>query len=398
MRKLIPAVTKNMGGCASKQTDADKEPEHYMTSTTHDESPFSALFELHKAICKVGEGAGSGLGFLCKFPLKKEPRKFVHGVLTTNYTLSVNNLRANQVTLTFVTNVGGQKRSFQTNIDPLQRFCFTCPILDATFIHITGPEVAQLTSHKRLFLELSTDWEGTRNEEVLVVKQQVGNKSRFANGKFMRYHGINFLHTSSTEVGSWGSPIALRDGKVVGLHKRKAPQNTGSFEVALSTKTLVEALWPHCETVNLAASLVTNPIRFNSESESRIVENGLTKCAALDNKSLIFVSPTDDDQDDMELDDEGYLRQKTKTDEEKAADEKRYISPIWFVPTSHGWYWTPTDPFDRSMETNWMSISERYVRGGPHHKKKMLEKDIDTTLWLQSTGGIQKTEKELTLM
>ncbi len=400
-------VIDRMGGCASQQTD----DERYMGTATRDTSPFSTLFDLHKAVCKVGVEQAWGFGFLCKFPLENDTEKFVYGLLTNNYTLSSNELKSGQVTLSFVTNVAGEKRSFETRMDPQKRFCFTCPIFDATFIHITETEVDQLKKHKRLFLTLSTDWEGARGEEVLIIQQQTGNKTRFANGTFLRYNGFDILHTSSSDVGSWGSPLALRDGKVIGLHKRKAPQNTSQYDVALSSMVLVEALRMHCDSIEPGVKLVSNPIRFNPDSELRIVEHGLAKCAVLNKKSLIFVSPTDgDDKDDeeIEVDDEGFGRPTPpKLDTSSRAytvtaglggevqkvsvDASIYVSPLWYTPTSHGWYWTPTDPFDRSKETNWMITTTRYAVGGAQqHGKKMLKKDVEVARWLRSTGGIQK--------
>ena len=396
-----------MGGCASKQTD----DERYMGTATSDTSPFSSLFDLHKAVCKVGVEQSWGFGFLCKFPLENDPENFVYGLLTNNYTLGSNELQSGQVTLSFVTNVAGEKRSFETRMDPQTRFRFTCPVFDATFIHITEAEVDQLKKHKRLFLTLSTDWEGARGEEVLVIQQQSGNKTRFANGTFLRYNGFDILHTSSSDVGSWGSPLALRDGKVIGLHKRKAPQNTSQYDVALSSKVLVEALRMHCYSARPEVKLVSNPVRFNPDSELRIVEHGLAKCASIDKKSLIFVSPMeedDKDKEEIEADDKGFARPKPpKLDASSRAytitggleeetqkvsvDTSIYVSPLWYTPTSHGWYWTPTDPFDRSKETNWMSTTTRYVVGGAQqHGKKMLKKDVEVGRWLRSTGGIQK--------
>ncbi len=395
-----------MGGCVSKQADEER----YMGTTTRDTSPFSTLFELHKGICKVGVDQGWGFGFLCKFPLQNDSENFVYGVVTNNYTLSTNELQANQVTLSFTISSAGEKRDFEMQIDPTKRFRFTCPIFDATFLHLSRDEVAQVKKQKRLFLTLSSDWEGTRGEEMMVVQQQIGIKTRFSKGTFLRYHGFDILHTSSADVGSWGSPLALQDGKVIGLHKRKAGQNTSQYDVALSSKALVNVLQMHCESAEPATKLISNPIRFNPDSELRIVEHGLAKCASLENKSLIFVSPTDEDnEDEEEVDKEGFARPKPpKLDASSRAytvtsglegeepqkvtvEASVYVTPLWFVPTSHGWYWTPTDPFDRSKETNWMSVSTRYVVGGAQqHGKKMLKKDVETSRWLRSTGGIQK--------
>jgi len=41
-----------------------------------------------------------------------------------------------------------------------------------------------------------------------------------------------------------------------------------------------------------------------------------------------------------------------------------YITPIWFKRTSHGWYWTPTDPDPSEDAVNWMPVSREQVVGG----------------------------------
>jgi len=59
------------------------------------------------------------------------------------------------------------------------------------------------------------------------------------------------------------------------------------------------------------------------------------------------------------------------------------ITPIWFVPTSHGWYWTPTDPFDSDCYSNWMTVHNLKVIGGYWHNIEPANKNIIIIKWLR---------------
>lgn len=334
-----------------------------------DSLAFDSLFGLDKAMCKIGIEQNTGAGFFCHFtPESSEIEVF--GILTNNYVLDVPDL-SKEFTITFETFKDGKKMSPVLTIDPRRRFRFCCPVMGATFVILTNDETKEVETLGRKFLKLHTEWEVKKGDEVLLIQQQAGLKTRFANGTFLRLHGMCILHTSSAAIGSWGSPLALKDGRVIGLHKRKSTQNTNQYDVALSNKFLIRALSVHIKGTTPPSKLISNPIRFDSASESRILEHGLLKCAARDNRMLIFVSPEEDD-------------------EEMGASDDNTVSPVWFVPTSHGWYWTPTDPFDRTTEPNWMSVDTRHViGGGKQHRMRMQSKDWEIVRWLKSTGNVK---------
>ena len=41
-----------------------------------------------------------------------------------------------------------------------------------------------------------------------------------------------------------------------------------------------------------------------------------------------------------------------------------FITPIWFMPTCLGWYWTPIDPNYDKLDSNWMPVTVLAVVGG----------------------------------
>jgi hypothetical protein len=359
-----------MGCCSSTPEDDDNDIE-----SVDNFGAFDGLFGLDKAMCKLGIEQNTGAGFFCHFTPESTDVQ-IFGILTNNYVLDVPDL-SREFTITFETFKAGEKLSPILTVDPRQRFRFCCPVMGATFVVLTDDETKEILSLGRKFLKLHTEWEIKKGDEVLLIQQQAGLKTRFANGSFLRMHGMNLVHTSSADIGSWGSPLALKDGRVIGLHKRKSTKNTSRHDVALSNKCLIRALSLHINGNNPPAKIISNPIRFDSASENRILGHGLSKCAARDNRMLIFVSPEDDEEEE-----EG----NTQTSDEA----NNTISPIWFVPTSHGWYWTPTDPFDRTSEPNWMSVDTRHViGGGRQHMKKMRKKDWEIVRWIKSTGNVK---------
>lgn len=355
-----------------------------MGTDVGNKDPFGTLFELHKGVCTVGTDSGSGTGFLCKFSLEGRQEK-VYGLITNSYTLDVRDL-ANPFTMHFDIYRGGKKTNFEQKINPVDRFRFSCAVLDTTFVNFSDEEVRTLKRDGRHFLELDTMWEGKRGEEVLIVQEQTGMKARFTSGGFIRNHGVYMLHTSKAEIGSWGSPLALKDGRVVGMHKRRAAKKIEPVDVAVSSKTIVNALSIYCKEASLPKKLISNPIRFDETSESRILEHDLARCADKDNRLLIFVTP------DRDVEKEEHSIDGT-VEEPEPQQETVTVNPVWFVPTNHGWYWTPTDPFDRTQETNWMSINSRLVVGGKdQNRKRMSKEDWQIAAWLKRTGHIQNRQ------
>ena len=63
------------------------------------------------------------------------------------------------------------------------------------------------------------------------------------------------------------------------------------------------------------------------------------------------------------------------------------VTPIWYVPTSHGWYWTPSNPSDEKEETNWMPVSQLNVIGG-YWDGKTPETEIIN--WLYQRNIVRK--------
>ena len=237
-------------------------------------------------------------------------------------------------------------------------------MLDATFIHLSDHEVQSLSSRGRKFLELLTKWDGKKGDQILVIQQQTGFKTQFAQGSYHRRHGFNFLHTAAMDIGSWGSPIAIPNGRIVGLHKRNIVPHGSKYNVGLAISTLISGIYVYCKDGEPPKRLVTNRLKLDGAYEEKISQNGLTKCASRSNKIAIYVA----------------------TENTTPIDEiNPHVPLVWFTLTGHGWYWTPTDPFDRSQETNWMQLTSSKVIGGRMHGWRLSEKDTKIITWLKTT-------------
>ena len=245
-------------------------------------------------------------------------------------------------------------------IDVGTLFRFTCPILDVSFVELNNELVDSVKSMKCNFLLVSTRWTGTKGEKLIVLQYPGGSNVHFAQGSFKRLHGFDIFHLVSTDYGSSGSPIVQPDGVVVGLHKRRAARNTDNYNVALSATAMVEAITIHCIQGRFPrATLICNPSVLQAQYEAAIVQLGLQRRPNTNNfEGLVYVSPP------------------------TIVNGRVTVTPIWFTPTSHGWYWTPTNPFDPALETNWMSVNSLQVEGGYWHKEVPAQKNVVIIKWL----------------
>lgn len=51
--------------------------------------------------------------------------------------------------------------------------------------------------------------------------------------------------------------------------------------------------------------------------------------------------------------------------------------PIYFVLTSHGWYWTSISPLDKEKEPNWVSATKETLGPGSEHAGKTVVEGAD---------------------
>lgn len=325
--------------------------------------PFQVLLDVSRAVCKVTIENGSGTGFLAKFATTTG--SLVHGLFTNNHVLSEGRLADGQAfRVTFGAIPAGttsKLTSVARTIMTKGAFRFTCPILDATFIKFSEEDIEVLTSSGCCFLQVASDWKGEKDAPVFVFQHPGGSDIHFAQGKCLAFNGFDIFHSVSTDYGSSGSPIAISDGTIVGLHKARSVSSSQNYNIAVTMKAIIKALLPHFVGMTSPYHLVCNPIALDQAYSEKLLQIGLERCfidCSSNYCGLMYVSPPSK-----------FLGLE-------------YVTPIWFVPTSHGWFWTPTDPSNQKKETNWMPVSQLQVIGGFWHGLTPAEKNVTIIKWL----------------
>ena len=325
------------------------------------------IMKVSRSVCKITVNSATGSGFLGKM-LQRATGQYCYGLFTNNHVLNEDTLAGeNSIVLSFDALDGERVNKRTVNIDVTPLFRFTCPVLDVSYAELSREIVGSLQSIKCNFLLVSTAWIGTNGEKLLMLQYPGGSNIQFAQGSFKRMHGFDIFHLVSTDYGSSGSPLVRPDGVVVGIHKRRAARDTDNYNVALSTTAAVQAMTTHSvEGQFLKATLICNPTILEGQYDASIKQIGLQKCPQWNKfKGLIYVSPA-------------TIIKGTVT-----------VTPIWFTPTSHGWYWTPTDPFNVLLETNWMSVNVLQVEGGYWHMQIPAQKNITIITWLCNHNRIK---------
>ena len=291
-----------------------------------------------KAVCKIEVDNRTGTGFLAKFPAADGSP--IHGIFTNNHVVSEQNLADGKMFTTRFDAVPVHNAPLTQLVPTAGMFRFTCSVLDATFVRFEGELLQYLSSHGCQFLEVAPELDGS---EVFIFQHPRGDKISFAQGFFLRHHGIDMFHSVSTDFGSSGSPVALSNGLVIGIHKAQAARSCNNHNVAVSMKAVIEAIRPffcHPFTPKLFGDLTFFDITY----AAKLLDIGLQRC---------FIHPASEFQGVM------YAGHAKFVD-----GDQEVVTPIWYVPTSHGWYWTPSDPSDKREETNWMPVSQLNVIGG----------------------------------
>lgn len=365
-----------MGNSAGRQQSADNKD---LPSTDRDRRqekaiigsneplPLELVMKVSRSVCKITVNSSTGSGFLGKL-LQTRTGQYSYGLFTNNHVLNEDSLAGDCIELTFDTFEEEQQKNISLGINVSSFFRFTCPVLDVSFIEFSKEEVTKLLSMKRNFLLISSRWSGTDGDRLLMLQYPGGSTVHFAQGTFKRMHGFDIFHLVSTDYGSSGSPLVCPDGVVIGIHKGRAAQSTDNYNVALSTTALIQAVSIHCVEGHFAkATVVCNPTILEPQYEASIKQIGVLKCPNTNYnfKGLIYVSPATVVN--------GYVT----------------VTPIWFTPTSHGWYWTPTDPFNKLIDTNWMSVNVLQVEGGYWHSKVPAQKNINIITWLCNHNSLR---------
>lgn len=351
------------GDCSNKQ-------EKTIVSEITEEKPIAqggshfmsvgVIKKVSESVCEVNS---NGTGFLGKFLCNNA---IAYGLFTNNHVIAEETLADCDECVNLYFEFIGKKLHLRLK----NTFRFTCPLLDVTFIQIDENIVTKLHDLKCEFLTVHFNWIGKEGDQLLVM-QNPGSCSglQVASGPFYRMHGFDILHKTSTDYGSSGSPLMTQDGKVIGIHKRRAAKDTDDYNIAVSAKAVLAAIYNF---KTLPKKLISNPRNLDRQYEDQIFQQNLVRATTTEPCSygVIYISPAT------------YVSFFGK--------RITMITPIWFVPTSHGWYWTPTDPFDKELDVNWMSVHNLKVIGGCWHNIEPADKNIVIIRWLRRNNTVMQ--------
>ena len=319
---------------------------------------FNFLRNVPKAVCAVlisGDPSSSHqTGFLAKFPSRSGV--VVHGLFTTHRALGrrpSDLADGSEITLQFA-GEGATDSCTTIKLCTAGLFRFTCSLLGATFVQFNQAAIQKFK--ECFYLQLvpaENEIDETESVIVLEYPRGGGEEVHFTQGYFSEYFGLDILHSVSIDDhDSSGAPLILHDGSVVGVYKGNGK--------TVAMVGILKALFPFLDhNPALYMRVISNPLVLDTQYNSKVLAQGLERFPSESN--LMYVSPA-------------------------STFEGGMITPIWFVATSHGWFWTPTDPLKPGEEANWMAVSQLEVVGGFWHDEIPAERNVKIIQWLSANN------------
>lgn len=253
-------------------------------------------------------------------------------------------------------------RAAKITVETGTLFSFYCPLSEIVFIKFEQAIADNIRANNGDFIHVPLQ-EVERlagNTEVFICDSTVQRNQVTINcGALKEYYGLDIRHDAvvGNDSSSAGLPVFTQTGQLIGIQKFPCLGGSSS-SLAVSMANLVTT---HFCTIFTspelsACALVTNPVNITDEYEAQLRQNGLEKHEVLKlkySKCNFFVSP-----------------------------REQYITPIWFMPTRLGWYWTPTDPNANDKDSNWMPVDRLAVIGGFWNGQIPAKKNVVIIRWL----------------
>ena len=323
---------------------------------------------------------GPGTSFLGWFVVDDN---VVFGLFTANHLLdeSVICNDRNEVTIAnqdFVRLTDPPTRYSRNLILPIHKspFIFTCPLLDVTFIEFDEDTRKGLLSDREGFTFLPVErWDATTCKSpdlhVLHYPGAWDDHTQYSStGHFDRYDGLQLFHSVSTDDGSSGAPVFNACCKVVAIHTAKSQTTAGNYNVATDATSVLNILIPKWREHRISNPSQTPVVSHhpNKEDMQRYME---------DLRKLQLEMRILETEETLEGDKTVTVPSRTPIYYEhpglKVSDVHERV-PIYFIPTSHGWYWSDISPLDENTEPNWVSAKENgFGRGSKNRGKTVVE-------------------------
>ena len=186
------------------------------------------ILETERAICKIRTPKHSGSGFFIQ--LSKRDENFL--CLMTNEHVITKEMIEEKVLIEI--QYDNEKKIKIIELNPYERTIeeFTYMDIDLTAIEILPTDKIKNEYFLLPSIYYMNNYKKLKNEEITIIQYPKGILS-LSNGKIEKINHYTFSHSASTEHGSSGSPIFLKDTtKVIGIHKSASndePDNKGNF-------------------------------------------------------------------------------------------------------------------------------------------------------------------------
>ena len=198
--------------------------------------PLTPIFNIAKSICKIiiyinATTKKFGTGFLINLSSKENP---FYCLMTNEHVINKSMIQKGEF-ITFIYDIERQKRTINLRKRIIKEFNSNNMKIDATVIQILpedkiSPDFFLLPNydHMHNFNELES-----KEITIFHYPAESYNSLCLSNGSIIDVVNNEFSHSASTEMGSSGSPIFLKDTpKVIGIHTsgtRSIPRNYGYF-------------------------------------------------------------------------------------------------------------------------------------------------------------------------
>ena len=260
-------------------------------------------------------------------------------------------------------------------------FCFTCPLLDVTFIEFREDWLPRLFKEGFNFLQVYTQWRGPVGTEFHVLHYPGDLNDHvqyFSLGHLEKYNGLHIFHSASTGEGSSGAPLLVKSCHVVAIHTAMSEDAKNNYNVAVSAASVFNVLIDEWERARNSSPAQSCHVTHHPTMNELLSLERQLKSFGLEIQRARYR----EDQDDPPRIPFYF------THKELMVTGENDPIPIHFVLTSHGWYWSDLAPDNGVEEPSWSSASTKKFDYGSIHSGKTVEEDPNgfTFNKLQSIG------------
>ena len=176
------------------------------------------LFKMERSMCKILSGE-EGSGFFCEFD-NNFPIKYA--LFTNNHVLNEFDIKiGSKIKFEYFQESLFKSSYIKKEIEINEnRRILTNKELDYTCIELF--ESDGITNYFKILPQLySHNRDNIENNDIFILQFPHGNDISFSEGKIQSIRKIFIKHDASTEVGSSGSPIIIRNNNnyIIGLHR-----------------------------------------------------------------------------------------------------------------------------------------------------------------------------------